>query len=1096
MEQDSASEKESKPRTTKRQRIESRTLEKFNITKEKEPNKAAFVSKVLSDLFGKIRKTRKGADSGAKYSTAEQPKLDLWYSDIKAAIEGRGEYAEVWEEMYALSREEFAGDAKALSAIDDYFTNGKKPIVPLDALDKAINDAFSGTGINIGQVVRDYFSDDNQTAVALSDYIIEKTGVSGEDADELAKYVKERYRELVKDKQIKYLEREAAKLDKPRLVSTETIKRVSRHIDRVFSEEQLKEFERDALNRVNPRIAEYVREKGINLLDVAKHGVCDSELDNYKYLDGLLEELDGRITEKDIKDFSEAVYREFAKMPPVRNDKVLSRYFKIDEGGMIVTKTIRPRTVLGDMLGLIDIAGKKRAGIVEEILKRNDGLVTLEQSDINAILNHMSAAADLDKDSREYKVEIARVKKIIEGKKQPSAGAAGRAYARINMLLNPKTILTRNTGANLIQSGVYNVENIIGAAIDKGLSRSTNFRTTSMPSVNKQLGGAKKGISEAIDDFRKNVDTRGFDGRYDIGEGSPFKGNNIVSKVFDALDRTTGFLLDAGDRPFYEAYFADVLNQQMKANGISEPTEDMITVADMVALERTWQDSNTYTEVFNRFKRVLNAVHIPKVGYGLGDAIMPFVKTPANLLRATIQYSPAGLAKSVVYDLTQFKSAVKNGTATPQMQRRLVDNLSKGIAGTLVTLFGYALSSLGLFEGEDEDDDKVQKFREYVEGRQSGALNIGGRSISLSWLQPLGGSVSFGATLENELKKDSSMSEKAWKSFANSLENLIDASLLQGVREFFSSDYETMGDKFIAAAKDAGLQMLPLGSLAKQAANSIDNTVRSTYAPTDKDKFANRAKQYYPGLSNTLEPRLNALGEQSQRTYDETPDKVSLADGAARALNSFFNPANTRRISSTPLIKELNRVYDMTGDSSVYPSEVENKVTVDGKDYRLTSEQYTVYQRKVGTKIKEVLNALIVDDEKAGKYAGKKTDEVTVTYDQMTEEERKKKESSIKTKAAAEYKESIDKKNVKINDLSLDERTELKRRQNEAVERFRNGEEQTNYVVWSDVPYSQLDDGQKAEVLSSVIKKAREVVEEELKEDWTKNAQPVFKMRG
>ena len=50
--------------------------------------------------------------------------------------------------------------------------------------------------------------------------------------------------------------------------------------------------------------------------------------------------------------------------------------------------------------------------------------------------------------------------------------------------------------------------------------------------------------------------------------------------------------------------------------------------------------------------------------------------------------------------------------------------------------------------------------------------------------------------------------------------------------------------------------------------------------------------------------------------------------------------------------------------------------------------------------------------------------------------------------------------------------------------------------MWSDVPYSQLDDGQKAEVLSSVIKKARDAVKEELKEDWTKNAQPVFKMKG
>ena len=1096
---DSASEQEHRTRTTKRQRIESRTLEKFNITKEKEPNKAAFVSKVLSDLFGKISKTRKGADSGAKYSAAEQPKLDLWYSDIKAAIEGRGEYAEVWEEMYALAREEFAGDAKALSAIDDYFTNGKKPIVPLDALDKAINDAFSGIGTNIGQVVRDYFSDDNQTAAALSDYIIEKTGVGGEDADELAKYVKERYREIVKDKQIKYLEREAVKLDKPRLVSTETIKRVSRHIDSVFSEEQLKEFERDALNRVNPRIAEYVRENGINLLDVAKHGVCDSELDNYKYLDGLLKELDGRITEKDIKDFSEAVYREFAKMPPVRNDKVLSRYFKIDKGGMIVTETIRPRTILGDMLGLIDIAGKKRAGLVEEILKRNDGLVTLEQSDINAILNHMSAAADLDKDSREYKVEIARVKKIIEGKKQPTLSDGIKAYARINMLLNPKTILTRNFGGNLLQAGIYNIENTISTGIDKVISKKTGIRTSAAPTINnlKEQGkGFVKGAQDAWKDYKEGVDTRDFDGRYDIGEGDPFTNKNAIGRGFNKVNRLTGAILDMGDRPFYEMHYNSVLEQLKRANNVSEATEEMIEIAREVALERTWQDENDFTKTAAGAKRLLNRIHLPGINYGAGDIVEPFVKTPANLFRATLKYSPAGLGKSLLSDSYKLMKAHKDGTLTMKMQRKYVDDLSKAIVGTLITIIGYAIAKKGMFNGEDADDDKVQKFREYVEGIMPNSLKIGDYSVSLSWLQPMGAPLSFGATFENEMKKDNSFGSKLINAFANSMENVINASFIQGIRELLAGNYKTMFDKFLDAGKDGIIQMLPFGSLAKQAANSIDNTVRSTYAPTDKDKFFNRAKQYYPGLSNTLEPRLNALGEQSQRTYDETPDRVSLADGAARVLNSFFNPANTRRISSTPLIKELNRVYDMTGDSSVYPSEAENKVTVDGKDYRLTSEQYTVYQRKVGTKFKEVLNALIVDDEKAGKYAGEKKDEVTVTYAKMTEEERKKKESSIKTKAAAEYKESIDKKNVKINDLSLDERTELKRQQKEAVERFRNGEEQTNNVVWSDVPYSQLDDGQKAEVLSSAIKKAREAVKEELKEDWTKNAQPVFKMKG
>ena len=74
------------------------------------------------------------------------------------------------------------------------------------------------------------------------------------------------------------------------------------------------------------------------------------------------------------------------------------------------------------------------------------------------------------------------------------------------------------------------------------------------------------------------------------------------------------------------------LNNLMRLNKVSVPTEDMIQMAQMEALERTWQDSNAVVSMVSKFKNGLNYLSIG--GYGLGDVIIKFVKTPANITKA------------------------------------------------------------------------------------------------------------------------------------------------------------------------------------------------------------------------------------------------------------------------------------------------------------------------------------------------------------------------------------------------------------------------------------------------------------------------------
>ncbi len=93
----------------------------------------------------------------------------------------------------------------------------------------------------------------------------------------------------------------------------------------------------------------------------------------------------------------------------------------------------------------------------------------------------------------------------------------------------------------------------------------------------------------------------------------------------------------------------------------------MIDIATQTALEKTWQDDNVITRSASKMKNALNFGQ----DFGLGSMIVPFVKTPSNIAKAIVDFSPAGFAKAITADAYNFTKAVKNGTVTAQMQNKL-----------------------------------------------------------------------------------------------------------------------------------------------------------------------------------------------------------------------------------------------------------------------------------------------------------------------------------------------------------------------------------------------------------------------------------------
>lgn len=566
---------------------------------------------------------------------------------------------------------------------------------------------------------------------------------------------------------------------------------------------------------------------------------------------------------------------------------------------------------------------------------------------------------------RAKKVLIGEVQALIQSKLPTSTGAKVKALQRVSLLLNLKTNV-RNILGNVTIMPQRLMSDVIATPIDKAIARKTGVRTTALPSPQSMAKGFVKGAYETFDDFRRGINTLTRDGnRFEIGQAPAFNPNfaktkpgKAMTKALAGLDRVTSLLLEAGDRPFFEMYYLNSINTQMKANKAAAPTADMMDIAMQTALENTYQDSNGYTKAVNNIRKFFNAGK----EFGVGDLIIPFAKTPANLTRALVEFSPVGLAKALSVDAIRFTRAVKNGTATPQMQRKLVNGIGKGITGTLTVLAGAILANAGMISGGGDEDKDANNFARNVLGIQPYSVTINGKSYTYDWSAPVGSLLAIGADIMEGMKsgKEKNMGLPALGAISNSILNafetggavLFNQSFFQGVAGFFNE-----GNFFSALIKSilSGVsQFVP--SLSNQIAQLTDPVQRTSYVYGDElSTAANKVAARIPGASTTLEPVVDVYGREVQRSGGEN-----------HIGNVMLNPANVAAENKSPVANEVWRIYQQTGDKTVFPQVAPYYVTNGGEKYTFTPQERTAYQKRMGT----TNDALFDQALQNGLYAG------------------------------------------------------------------------------------------------------------------------------
>lgn len=650
-----------------------------------------------------------------------------------------------------------------------------------------------------------------------------------------------------------------------------------------------------------------------------------------------------------------------------------------------------------------------------------------------------------DKKSPELKIDPELGKKLLEAKDQAERDAVLRdiyrdigrqmpsrfidkwnAWRYLSMLGNPRThgrnilgnagfapvVAAKNLTATVIESAVSAVS---GGRLErsKGMVGGVSLKNLLSKENQPILLGTKKAkelLSAAWYDYDNVAEAALGGGKYDdlaaankyIEEGRViFKGIPVASKALEAARKANSRALDAEDVWFSQPHYAYALAQFCSAHKITEAeirkgNPQVLAAARNYAIKEaqkaTYRDTNALSQTISGLGRGMTKSKNP-VSRGIGfltEGILPFRKTPANILARGLEYSPLGLIKGLSYDLAQVKQGKMTGATA-------IDNISAGLTGTGLLSLGVYLAAEGLVRGRGSGDDK-EKDLEKLQGHQDYSLELpNGMSVTLDWLAPEALPFFVGVNLWETAQREGDVTlSEMLEAAGNVSEPMLEMSCLQSLNDALDVGSRVSSDGLgvlpsvlAGAATNYLTQGLP--TIFGQGERTAEQERETTY--TEKNAFLTPDMQYTLGkVSGKI------LGwEYQQIPYiDAWGRHESSGAAGARAFNNFLNPAYTSQIEESPVEKELLRLYQSTGNTRLFPERAGKSISVNSKTRYLSSEEYVKYAENKGQTSLKVVTALTENKLYDRLSDGEKAECIGDAYTYANQTAKKKIDSGVK----------------------------------------------------------------------------------------------------
>lgn len=567
-----------------------------------------------------------------------------------------------------------------------------------------------------------------------------------------------------------------------------------------------------------------------------------------------------------------------------------------------------------------------------------------------------------------------------------------KKFRYMAMLLNPKTYI-RNVLGNKTFAQQERVNSWFAAPVDKILSAKTGTRSIGVLDWSIYKRAAKEAKVKAREEIKLGVDTRMDKFKKD------YPTTKFNSKIMQALDRWTQASVRVPDRVAFEGTFEAELASLMKINKVSEPTDVMIDIATYAGEYRTFQDASMLAQTFESFRKTVNrwgneqilrnlgfdekgAKYFGTQMLGAGDLVMPFVRTPFNLLARGLAYTPLGFARGMMQTKRLFSVANRLETlkaANPNnkrgilalekemmiIQRDAATALSRGAVGTgALVMPGYVLAKNGIISGDyDQSEAGAEGARRRL-GMGPNRINLtalsrmmtggsteyqaGDVTASYDWLMPASIPVGVGVALAK--MEDKGILGQFLQIPTASLKIIEDQPMLQTIKTLSGQGY---GDGFAQGIADV-FKEVPASfvpTFLNQVRQLTDQSKRQTKDDSlMKEMFINKIANRLPLLSKTLTPNIDAFGNVDTSMQNQEKNSFAL-----NAFNAFINPAFISSITDKP--EEIDFMLDLfnaTGEQRQMPRYLMNrtkiKIIVNGEEVerKITPQERALMQSYVG----------------------------------------------------------------------------------------------------------------------------------------------------
>lgn len=564
------------------------------------------------------------------------------------------------------------------------------------------------------------------------------------------------------------------------------------------------------------------------------------------------------------------------------------------------------------------------------------------------------------------------------------------AWRYTAMLFNPKTHI-RNILGNVAMDLMRREKNLFGAGFEKFIPKEERTKAI----ILKTDPEVKRFVSAAYENVQRELKANG---KMDLDSILEQNKKVFGFKPAEAVRKLSFNSLDFEDGLFKKTAFEDSLAQAIKARGLTvkylengtapaqKALSDIVDYAKEEALKATFNDANHIASAISRIENFGSNNALAKAGKKLFfGGLLPFKKTPMNIIKRGAAYSPVGLLKTLSWDTHLLHSGQITGA-------KFIDNLAEGLSGTSVALLGGWLAAMGLVNSESDLSSKASTYMQQL-GAQDYSVKLGDKTYTIDWITPTSMPFFVGVELYNSMFNHAAKQPlQGISRFADAMTKVSDPvfnlSMLSGINSTIKSaayaaqnGSNAIPEVLSNIASGYASQFVPTG--LGQVARTITPVQRSTQVmnnnsiPKSLAQTVAKMQAKTPGANLLLQPKVDLWGREA-------------SDGnlAQRALTNFVSPGYLEGGNQTSVDKEITRLYGAT-DSSVLPSAPKTYVEYKGQKYTLTPPEYTRLSKTQGQEAYQGVSDLMNSGYYWNESDDEKKKEVAKVYKQAAADAKK-----------------------------------------------------------------------------------------------------------